>query len=151
MKQMCTFLLIRIKIRNDNARNRRRKSPTQPSTYLYTFHGAEYGRARLIACTKIFRQSWGALGIEKKCIAHVISFFDFFLLVFSLSLSLSFTRHFSLCVCVLWVHAQHHARDSTPHKARSRHERNHKKDNNNNRDDDDAMRVVLVFSPNNGL
>jgi len=147
MKQMCTFLLIRIKIRNDNARNRRRKSPTQPSTYLYTFHGAECGRARLIACTKIFRQSWGALGIEKKCIAHVISFFDSFSSCF-FSLSLLFWKKlslFPLCVCVLWVHAQHHARDSTPHEARSRHERkNHKKDNINNRD-------VLVVSPNDGL
>lgn len=51
---MCTFLLIRIKISNDNARNRRRKSPTQPSTYLYTFHGAECGRTRLITMRKDF-------------------------------------------------------------------------------------------------
>ena len=59
MKQMCTFfLLIRIKISNDNARNRSRKSPTQPSTYLYTFHGAECGGSRLIIYFTIFRQSW---------------------------------------------------------------------------------------------
>jgi len=55
---MCTFLLlIRIKIRNDNARNRRRKSPTQPSTYLYTFHGVRQNSAH-IEKSEFFCQSW---------------------------------------------------------------------------------------------
>ena len=89
----------------------------------------------------------GARSGQKKNVSRMSFHFSIlFLLVFSLSLL--FWRKlslFPLCVCFLWVHAQHHARDSTPHEARSRHERkNHKKDNINNRD-------VLVVSPNDGL
>jgi len=111
---------------------REREGGKETVSELHRARARAYVRARARDRKKMYRMSF-----------HFSILF--LLLVFSLSLS-RFLRvtFFPLCVCVLWVHAQHHARDSTPHEARSRHERNHKKDNNKNRD-------VLVVSPNNGL